>query len=151
MRARAASARQKHSLSFARLRRKDCKYLMEALILSAHLIVILFMVIGFPVGLVVNNRKFRLFHAGTLIFITSLMVIKIPCPLTVLEEFYAGKSYDGSFISYWLNKIVYIRWLAPQLVLVIDICFALLVFSSFYWRPLKYPVAADKNNKSKHR
>jgi len=124
---------------------------MEALILSAHLIVILFMVIGFPVGLVVNNRKFRLFHAGTLIFITSLMVIKIPCPLTVLEELYAGKSYDGSFISYWLNKIVYMRWLAPQSVLAIDICFALLVISSFYWRPLKCPVAADKNNKSKHR
>jgi len=124
---------------------------METLILSAHLIVILFMIIGFPVGLVVNNRKFRLFHAGSLTFITLLMIIKIPCPLTVLEEFYAGKSYDGSFIAYWLNKIVYMRWLAPHSVLVIDICFALLVFSSFYWRPLKYPVGAFKNENSKHK
>ena len=117
---------------------------MEALILSAHLIVILFMIIGFPVGLIVNNRKFRLFHVGSLTFVTLLMVIKIPCPLTVLEEIYAGKSYEGSFIAYWLNKIVYMRWLDPQSVFIIDICFALLVFSSFYWRPLKFPVAADK-------
>ena len=114
--------------------------LMEALLLLAHLAVVLFMAIGFPVGLIVNNRKFRIFHASALALITLLMTLQIPCPLTVLEEFYAGKSYEGSYIAYWLNKLVYMRWLDPRSVFVIDVCFALLVFSSFLWRPLKNKV-----------
>ncbi|MGV7220267.1 MAG: DUF2784 family protein [Nitrospinales bacterium] len=109
---------------------------METLILTIHLLVIIFMIIGFPIGLVLNNRKFRLFHAGSLAFITFLMALYIPCPLTVLEEFYSGGSYEGSFIAFWLNKIVYMRWLDPQIVLIINAGFFFLVFSSFYWRPL---------------
>jgi hypothetical protein len=109
---------------------------METLILAVHLLVIIFMIIGFPIGLVLNNRKFRLFHAGSLAFITFLMILNIPCPLTTLEELYSGKSYEGSFIAFWLNKIVYMRWIEPKTVLIIDVGFALLVFSSFIWRPL---------------
>ena len=109
---------------------------METLILAIHFLIIIFMIIGLPIGLIFNNRKFRLLHAGTLAFITFLMVLSIPCPLTILEEFYAGNSYGGSFIAYWLNKIVYMRWLNPKIVFFIDIGFALIVISSFIWRPL---------------
>jgi hypothetical protein len=104
------------------------------------------MVIGFPVGLIFNNRNFRLWHAGTLALITLLMVLSIPCPLTTLEELYAEKSYDGSFIAYWLNKIVYMRWLDPRSVFFIDLGFALLVFSSFIWRPLSLKKQTKRQN-----
>ena len=109
---------------------------METLILTVHLLVILFMVIGFPIGLVFNNRRFRLIHAGVLALITILMIFNIPCPLTVLEESHSGESHGGSFLAFWLNKIVYMLWFDPRSILLMNAGFALLVFSSFIWRPL---------------
>ena len=109
---------------------------MEEFILIVHLLVVLYMVIGFPVGLASNNRKFRIIHAGVLAFITFLMIIRVPCPLTFLEEAYSAVAYEGSFIAYWLNRIIYMRWFTPRMVFIIDMIFATMVFSSFWWRPL---------------
>ena len=110
---------------------------MEIFFLILHFAVILFMVIGFPVALITNHRRLRLIHAGLLAFITLLMVLRIPCPLTVLEEGSAGESYQGSFLATWLNRIIYVEWFTPQSIFVIDMIFAALVFSSFLWRPLE--------------
>jgi hypothetical protein len=95
------------------------------------------MVIGFPVALITNHRWFRLTHAGVLAFITLLMILRIPCPLTVLEESSAGESYQGSFLATWLNRLIYVDWFTPQSIFIIDMIFAALVFSSFWWWPLK--------------
>ena len=110
---------------------------MAIFFLILHFAVILFMVIGFPFGLITNRRWFRLVHAGVLAFITSLMILRIPCPLTVLEESSAGDSYQGSFLATWLNRLIYVDWFTPQSIFIIDLIFAALVFSSFWWRPLK--------------
>ena len=110
---------------------------MAILILILHLGVILFVVIGFPVALITNHRRFRLIHAGVLAFITLLMILQIPCPLTVFEEEASGESYEGSFLATWLNRIIYVEWFTPRAVFVIDMIFAAAVFSSFWWRPLK--------------
>ncbi len=116
---------------------------MAIFILLLHLGVILFMVIGFPVALITNNRRFRLIHAGVLAFITLLMILQIPCPLTVLEEGTSGESYEGSFLATWLNRIIYMEWFTPQRVFVVDMIFAGVVFSSFWWRPLKRKTAGE--------
>jgi uncharacterized protein DUF2784 len=110
---------------------------MEVFLLLLHFAVILFVVIGFAVALITNHRWFRLVHAGVLGFITLLMILRIPCPLTVLEEGSTGESYEGSFLATWLNRIIYVEWFTPQTVFIIDMIFAALVFSSFWWRPLK--------------
>ena len=110
---------------------------MELFLLILHFAVILFMVIGFAVALITNHRWFRLIHAGVLAFITLLMILRIPCPLTVLEEASTGESYGGSFLATWLNRIIYVEWFTPQTVFIVDMIFAALVFSSFWWRPLK--------------
>ena len=110
---------------------------MEVFLLLLHFAVILFVVIGFAVALITNHRWFRLIHAGVLGFITLLMILRIPCPLTVLEEGSTGESYEGSFLATWLNRIIYVEWFTPQTVFIIDMIFAALVFSSFWWRPLK--------------
>lgn len=110
---------------------------MALLFLILHIAVILFVVIGFPVALITNHRGFRLIHAGVLVFITLLMILRIPCPLTVLEEASTGESYQGSFLATWLNRIIYMEWFTPQAVFIVDMIFAALVFSSFWWRPLK--------------
>jgi hypothetical protein len=99
--------------------------------------VILFVVIGFPVALITNHRRFRLLHVALLSFITLLMILRIPCPITVLEEAAMGESYEGSFIATWLNRIIYMEWFTPRSVFIADMIFAVLVFSSFWWRPMK--------------
>ena len=109
---------------------------MAVFFLILHCAVILFVVIGFPVALITNHRRFRLFHAGALAFITLLMILQIPCPLTVLEEASTGESYEGSFLAIWLNRIVYMEWFTPRTVFIVDMIFASLVFSSFWWWPL---------------
>ncbi len=110
---------------------------MALFFLILHIAVILFVVIGFPVALITNHRRFRLIHAGVLAFITLLMILRIPCPLTVLEETSTGESYEGSFLATWLNRIIYMEWFTPRTVFIVDMIFAALVFSSFWWRPLK--------------
>ena len=118
---------------------------MATFFLILHFAVILFMMIGFPVGLITNHRWFRLIHAGVLAFITLLMVLRIPCPLTVLEESSAGGSYQGSFLATWLNRLIYVGWFTPQSIFIIDMTFAVLVFSSFGWWPLsRKPRNEDK-------
>lgn len=110
---------------------------MIEFILILHLLVILFFLIGFPVGLAWNNRLFRLIHFGSLLAITLLMALGIPCPLTLWEETLRNVSYEGSFIAVWLNRIIYMEWFEPTHVLIADLCFLLLVGTSFLWRPLK--------------
>jgi hypothetical protein len=75
-------------------------------------------------------------HFGATALISSLMIFKIPCPLTLLEERLGTPSMEGSFIAYWLNRFIYLPWVNPQIVFFFDIFFAVLVISSFYWKPL---------------
>ncbi len=110
---------------------------MAVFFLILHFTMILFVVIGFPVALMTNHRRFRLIHAGVLAFITLLMILQIPCPLTILEEASTGESYEGSFLATWLNRIIYMEWFTPKSVFIVDMIFAALVFSSFWWQPLK--------------
>lgn len=117
---------------------------MAVFVLVLHLAVILFNVIGFPVALITNHRLFRLIHAGVLGFVTLLMVLQIPCPLTVLEEDLSEGSYEGSFLATWLNRIIYVEWFTPRTIFIADMIFAALVFSSFWWRPLKNRSARDE-------
>jgi len=109
---------------------------MAEFLLMLHLLFILYMVIGFPIGLITNHTLFRWVHAGCLAGVTLLMVLGLPCPLTALEEIYSGNTYEGSFLATWLNRIIYLEWFDPGKVFIMDLVFAGLVFSSFLWRPL---------------
>ncbi|KMP12418.1 hypothetical protein UZ36_00680 [Candidatus Nitromaritima sp. SCGC AAA799-C22] len=111
---------------------------MTEIILAVHLLVVLFFLVGFPLGLLRNHRLFRIFHAGALGGVTLLMVLGIPCPLTVLEESLREQSYEGSFLAVWLNRVLYLEWFDPFNVLMADLAFAALVFSSFWWYPLTH-------------
>lgn len=110
---------------------------MAEIILVLHFLVILFLVIGFPAGLMINHRGFRYFHCVVLAFVTLLIVLDLPCPLTLLEELFSKNSYGGSFLITWLNWIIYPQWIEPQHLFIANIVFAAMVFSSFYWYPLK--------------
>ena len=105
-------------------------------VLLLHFLVVLFFILGFPIGLFYNARLFRIIHASTLAAVTLLMVLGIPCPLTILEEtLRQDQVYAGSFIAIWLNRILYIEGFDPKHVLFMDLGFLALVASSFFWHP----------------
>jgi len=110
---------------------------MAEFLLSLHFLFILYMIAGFPVGLKTNRRTFRLIHAGLLAGVTLLMLLGLPCPLTILEEHYRAGTYGDSFLAAWLRRIIYLEGVDAKTILVMDTAFAVLVFSSFFWRPLK--------------
>ena len=113
---------------------------MVELVLGVHFLVILFVIFGFPVGLIINSRLFRIIHVSTLAGITLLMVLKIPCPLTILEEdLRQAPVYEGSFIESWLNRIIYLEDFDVFFVPYFAVGFLVLTISSFLWKPLKPP------------
>jgi len=110
---------------------------MSELVLMVHFVIVLFFIAGFPIGLFWNQSSFRYTHAGLLGGITLLMILGIPCPLTILEEELRNQSYEGSFLANWLNRIIYLEWVNPLDVLIANILFTGLVFSSFWWYPIR--------------
>jgi hypothetical protein len=109
---------------------------MEEFLLVLHFLIVLFVVAGFPLGLIFNHRGFRYFHCGVFTLIILLMLLGIPCPLTVLEEIYGVFSYEGSFIATWLRRIIYLEWVEPRHVVIMDVVFSAIVYSSFFWHPI---------------
>ena len=109
---------------------------MVELVLSFHFLIVLFFILGFPVGLYFNHRLFRIIHASTLSGVSLLMMLGIPCPLTIWEEtLRQSPVYEGSFLATWLNKILYMEGFDPTHVMLMDFAFLVLVMSSFYWFP----------------
>ncbi len=113
---------------------------MIEFVLILHFWVILFVLFGFPVILKYNLRRFRIFHACLLAYISTLMVLGKPCPLTILEESLRGGAvYQGSFIATWLNRIIYLEGMDAGFVVYLSVAFLVLVAASFFWRPLSTP------------
>lgn len=111
---------------------------MIEFVLILHFLVILFVIFGFPIGLKYNLRRFRIFHACLLTYISALMVLGKPCPLTILEESLRGSPvYEGSFIATWLSRIIYLEGMDAGFVVYLSVAFLVLVASSFFWRPLE--------------
>lgn len=110
---------------------------MSEIVLIVHFITVLFFIAGFFVGLVWNQSMFRYIHAGCLGWITLLMMLKIPCPLTLLEESLRNQSYEVSFLATWLNRILYLEWFDPSHVLIANVLFMTFVLSSFWWHRIK--------------
>lgn len=123
---------------------------MAELISIIHFVIILFIIFGFPIGLVYNSRLFRIIHASVLAGVSLLMVLKIPCPLTIWEEtLRQSLIYGGSFIISWLNRIIYLEDFDPTFVPYLSVGFFFLVMSSFFWFPLKpYEHLKNKNVES---
>lgn len=111
---------------------------MIELVLTLHFVIILYVIFGFPVVLKRNRPVARYFHAATLAIIALLMILKVPCPITILEETLRGESYQGGFITTWLNRIIYVEGFDPIYVFIATLIFAGLVFSSFFWHPVKH-------------
>ncbi len=96
---------------------------MVELVIGVHFLIVLFFILGFPIGLFCNFRLFRIIHASML-------------AATIWEKtLRQSPVYEGSFLAAWLNKILYMEGFDPTHVMIMDFAFTVLVISSFYWRP----------------
>lgn len=100
--------------------------ILADIVVLIHFLWIVFLIFGAFFG--VRNRPIKIFHISGLVFAFVIQVFDWYCPLTHLEVWLRGRhdpalAYEGSFIIYYLEKIIYIelsRWMV--FVLTILIC-----------------------------
>ena len=100
-----------------------------------HFAWIVFVVTG--VFFLRRRRRLRLFHLASVVYSLAIELCGWICPLTHLEQWLwqrAGRqAYEGAFITYYLEKIIYLR--APQWLLVSLAVLLLAVTLFVYFRP----------------
>ena len=133
-------------------------YLLAAdMLLFAHALFVAFVVFGLLLILGgkllswgwVRNRVFRLAHLLAIGVVVIQSWLGVICPLTTWEMALRAKAgdavYGGTFISHWLDKLLYYN--APAWVFVVCYTvFGLLVLVSWFWVPPK-----PSSRQGKHR
>jgi hypothetical protein len=115
-------------------------------VLALHVGIVVFVIAGLAVVVAgnlrdwrwVNHLWFRLAHLGAIAVVVAESWVGMVCPLTTLEMWLrarAGEStYSGSFIEYWLQRVLYYD--APAWVFTLGYTlFGLLVVASWWYFP----------------
>jgi len=100
------------------------KILADAAVI-AHFLWIVFLIFGAIAGK--RYRSIKYIHISGLIFAITLQAFDWYCPLTHLEVWLRahhdpGRTYTGSYINHYLEKIIYIevnRWIIVILTAVL--------------------------------
>lgn len=97
--------------------------LLADFVVFIHFLWILFLFLGALWGR--RNRLIKIFHLGGLGFALLLQAFSWYCPLTYLEIWLRTKhhpnlTYTGSFIIYYLEKLVYLE-ISPILILILTL------------------------------
>jgi polyferredoxin len=95
----------------------------------------------------VNAMWFRLAHLAAIAIIVAEAWFGAVCPLTSLEIWLRGKArtttYTGSFIEYWLQRILYYE--APSWVFTVGYSlFGLVVVVTWWYFPPRFRRSADE-------
>ena len=109
------------------------------LVMIAHFLLAAFITAGFvaiPIGYkfgwsLAQNRRLRICHALVMGFITAETIVGLACPLTILELSLRGDSPTQSFVSYWIQRILY--WDLPH-EMFIAVYFLFFSWVIFLWK-----------------
>lgn len=126
-------------------------FLMAAdAVLFLHVLIVAFIVIGLLLiftgkafaWLWVRNPRFRLTHLAAVAVVVVQSWFGVICPLTSIEmalRLRAGDSvYPGSFISHWLENILYYQ-LPPWVFVVCYMVLGIMAVISWFWiRPRRF-------------
>ena len=113
--------------------------LLADLIMPLHLVLASCITAGLvfiPIGCKLEwnwtkNRKLRLTHIILIGLITAETIVGLTCPLTILEYSFRNVNPPESFVSYWIEKVLY--WNLPHQVFIAIYSFSLAwVFAN--WR-----------------
>ena len=123
--------------------------LFADLVLSLHVAIVAFIVVGLVFIIVgnlrawrwVNERWFRLAHLAAIATVVAEAWLGIVCPLTFLEMWLRAKAhattYSGSFIEHWLQRILYYD--VPAWVFTFGYSlFGLIVIAIFWYFPPRF-------------
>lgn len=126
-------------------------YVLAAdLILIGHVLFVAFVVFGLILILIgkpldwawVRNPWFRLVHLAAIGIVALQSWFGAICPLTNLEmtlrDRADGVIYSGSFISHWLDALLYYRAPAWVFTICYTVFAALVVLSWFWIRPRRF-------------
>ena len=120
-------------------------YLVAAdAVLLLHVLFVVFVVVRLVLILAgklmswnwVRNWWFRVIHLAAIGIVVLQSWLGVICPLTTLEMYLRGRAgdatYTGSFVSHWLESILYYR--APAWVFAVAYtAFAIVVVMSWIW------------------
>ena len=125
--------------------RDDLPYqLLADAVLALHVAVVLFVVGGVVLVVAgnwrgwrwVNAMWFRLAHLAAIAVVVAQAWLDITCPLTTLEMWLRVQArlgtYSGSFIEYWLRRLLYYE--APEWVFALVYTLFGLVVVATWWR-----------------
>ena len=129
----------------------DTHYLLFAdLILLVHVLFVMFVVLGllliYAGGVLgwawVRNPWFRVAHLLGITVVVLQSWFGMICPLTIWEMDLRAKAggavYQGSFISHWLNELLYYDAPAWVFIVAYTLFGTLVVLSWFLVRPRKF-------------
>ncbi|MDH3305123.1 MAG: DUF2784 domain-containing protein [Gammaproteobacteria bacterium] len=129
----------------------DFLFLLAAdVLLFGHVLFVAFVIFGLAAILVgklldwgwVRNPWFRVTHLAAIGVVVLQSWVGVICPLTIWEMAFRERAgagvYAGSFISHWLDAILYYR--APAWVFTVCYTvFAAAVVASWFWvRPRRF-------------
>lgn len=85
-----------------------------------------------------RNRAFRLVHLAAIVVVAAQAWLGVVCPLTTLEVSLRRRAgaaaYEGTFISHWLDTLIYYD-LPSWVFVVCYTAFAALVAASWFVVP----------------
>lgn len=129
--------------------------LFADLVLSLHVAIVAFIVVGLVLVIVGNLRAwrwinalwFRLVHLAAIAAVLAEAWLGVVCPLTTLEMWLRAKArattYTGSFIEHWLQRILYYE--APAWVFTLGYSlFGLVVIATWWYFPPKFSRRANE-------
>jgi len=107
--------------------------ILADIVVFIHFLWIIFLFVGAYWG--IRNRALKIFHLSGLGFAFIIQILEWYCPLTYLEVWLRSKhdpalSYAGSFIIYYVEKIVYIE-ISRYLILIFT--FFLCGFNAWFY------------------
>lgn len=124
--------------------------ILADVLLLLHVLVAVFVVAGLVAIYVgwtlawswVRNPWFRILHVAAIGIVSIQSWVGVICPLTIWEMSLRTKAgdtvYSGTFISHWLETLLYYQAPAWLFVVVYSAFFALVVASWFVVRPRSF-------------
>ncbi len=126
-------------------------------VLSLHVAIVAFIVVGLVLVIVGNLRAwrwvnalwFRLVHLVAIAAVVAEAWLGVVCPLTSLEMWLRAKAgattYTGSFIEHWLQRILYYEASAWVFTLGYSL-FGLVVIATWWYFPPRFRRRTNKTD-----
>lgn len=126
-------------------------------VLSLHVAIVAFIVVGLVLVIVGNLRAWRwvnalwlrLAHLAAIAAVVAEAWLGVVCPLTSLEMWLRAKArattYTGSFIEHWLQRILYFEASAWVFTLVYSL-FGLVVIATWWYFPPRFSRRTDETD-----